>query len=338
LCGGQGTPLYGGLRDRLSDRREEWSLASCATPDCGLVWLHPQPEPEDIGLAYGGAYYTHGTQEPPASTIRRLYHAVERGYFAAAFGYASPDVHLWQRLAGRVLGWFPVRKAAMDFRAMHLTAQPDGRLLELGCGSGRNLVLLRQLGWRVEGLDFDQSAVDVARSEGLDVRLGAIEAQKYQADSFDAVVMCHVIEHVYDPRAVVEECHRVLRPGGRLIVVTPNTTSVLHKQFGRDWYPLEPPRHITMFRRALLGKLAEESGFTIDRLATSLRGAGPNWTLSRRIRARGAADLYQPPSMGERAGAALAIWREWLVSRVSADAGEELVLVARKPARTRGAA
>ncbi|MPY90080.1 MAG: methyltransferase domain-containing protein [Luteitalea sp.] len=330
LCGERGAPLYDGLRDRLLGRPEAWSLVRCRETTCGLLWLDPQPIEEEIALAYAGAYPTHLVHDPPQGLVRRLYLAVERGYFAHAFGYDSPTVRAWQRLTGRALAWLPLRRAGCDFRVMHLTARPGGRLLDVGCGSGAHLMLLRQLGWRVEGVDFDPSAVAAARARGLEVRCGTIDDQGYAAGVFDAVVASHVLEHLFDPVRFIRECSRILAPGGRLVLVTPNTASASHKRFGSSWFPLEPPRHIMMFHSGLLRRLVEQTELTVERLTTSVRGAGPNWMLSRRIQTDGVADLYRPPSRPERVGVYLSALAAWAFCLVSRESGEELVLVARR--------
>ena len=91
------------------------------------------------------------------------------------------------------------------------------------------------------------AAVQVARQRGLEVDCGAVEDQRYPAAAFDAVTLNHVIEHVPDPLATVAECRRLLKPGGRLLMFTPNAGSLAHWMFGRDWRGLEPPRHLHLF-------------------------------------------------------------------------------------------
>ena len=72
---------------------------------------------------------------------------------------------------------------------------------------------------------LDPKAVEAARRRGLDVRLGSVEQQAYASDTFDAVVMSHVIEHVPDPRGLIRECRRILKQGGHFVCITPNCAS-----------------------------------------------------------------------------------------------------------------
>lgn len=77
-------------------------------------------------------------------------------------------------------------------------------------------------GWRVEGVDFDPGAVEVARASGLEVRLESLESQRYPDQSFDAVTMVHLIEHTHDPVGLIHESRRILKPRGQLVILTPN--------------------------------------------------------------------------------------------------------------------
>jgi 2-polyprenyl-3-methyl-5-hydroxy-6-metoxy-1,4-benzoquinol methylase len=103
-------------------------------------------------------------------------------------------------------------------------------------------------GWKVEGLDFDEQAVRRARNiYRLNVKQGTLEEARYPDHSFDAVTLRHVIEHLADPLKTLRECLRVLRPGGTLVVVTPNSESLGHGLTHEYWRGLEVPRHLEYF-------------------------------------------------------------------------------------------
>ena len=329
LCGAQGYRLYDGLEDRLFGVPGLWNLKKCPSPGCGLVWLDPTPLEEDIGKAYE-SYYTHqGRPAPPDTWLRRVYPRLRDAYLARRYSYGE-KMALWKRLFGLLLYLHPGRRADTDFSVMYLLARPGGRLLEVGCGSGRMLRLMKDHGWEVEGVDFDPAAVENARSKGLDVRLGTLEDQNYPDDHFDAVTMSHLVEHVPDPLQLLLESYRILKPGGRMVVVTPNNESLGHKMFGRDWRGLEPPRHLHVFNLASLRQLTSRAGFREFRASSTVRDANGMLIASRYLRKTG---TYQ---MGNKKPLSVHMWArslqflEWALLKASPGAGEEISLVAEK--------
>lgn len=262
LCGRPGEPLHENLRDRLFGAVGSWRLARCSNPRCRLVWLDPMPVAEDIGNAYQG-YYTHDHRIAGESKgfLNRAYHGIKRGYLASRYGYGGDSK---RGVLGR-LGWllylFPIRRSAVDDQVRRLGAHPGGRLLDIGCGSGDWLAGMRDLGWQVRGLDFDAEAVAAAASRGLPIDHGPLEEQRYPDASFDAVTLNHVIEHLPDPLGTLAECRRILRPGGRLMVFTPNSDGLGHLIFKAAWRGLEPPRHLYLFSPTSMRAVLARAGF-----------------------------------------------------------------------------
>lgn len=262
LCGNRGDLLYAGISDRLFEAWGQWNLKRCVNPDCRLMWPDPMPLAQEIGKAYA-KYYTHVPQVDTVKmgVAKRMFLQMKRSYWARKYGYQTMPDNFRTRAMGALMYLIPLRRREADAGIRFLDAKPQGRLLDVGCGSGEWLALMRELGWQVEGLDFDQNAVEVANRNGLKVRCGGLEEQKYPDGSFDAVTLNHVIEHVPDPLQTVTECLRVLKPGGKLVVFTPNNSSLSHQWFKGDWRGLEPPRHLHIFSmNSMLGMLAK-AGF-----------------------------------------------------------------------------
>ena len=205
-----------------------------------------------------------------------------------------------------------------------------GRLLEVGCGGGDSLALLQELGWDAEGVDFDPEAVANARAKGLRVRQGDLAGQGYPSSSFDAVIASHVIEHVPDPEALLVEALRVLRPGGTLVLYTPNAASLGRRHYREDWRGLEPPRHLHVFTPQALSALTRRAGFAEVGWGAPERGS-VILLASRSLRKHGRI-VPDAHTWGERLLREASFYLEALICLVRPRAGEEIRLRARRPA------
>ena len=236
-------------------------MAACRGSRCDLMWLHPPPTSEDSARAYAG-YYTHAPPEPPRRNwLATAYRHLKTAHLAKTFGYAPPALHVWPMAFSPLIYLWPSRRHAAEESIRFLHARPGGRLLDVGCGTGAWLKEMQARGWAVEGVDFDAGAVEVARSAGLHVAVGTIHQQNYPSDHFDAVTLNHVIEHVADPVEVLSTCRRILRPGGKLVLFTPNARALGHRWMGRHWRGLEPPRHLQLFGPQAMATAMRQAGF-----------------------------------------------------------------------------
>jgi len=282
------------------------------------------PVVEDIPKAYK-SYYTHD-EDPaaPDNLARRVYHVIRDAYIASRYRHEKAGISGWARFLGCLIYLNPIRRANIDGNIFFLRSKQNGRLLEVGCGNGATLETLESLGWQVEGVDFDPAAVERARRRGLQVHLGTLSGQGLPAGSFDVVVSNHVIEHVPDPVDLLRECHRVLKPGGNLVVITPNIEGWGHRIYGADWRGLEPPRHLYLFTVGSLAALSARAGFAACKCRSMVRANGV-LLASRILQRAGKVDLRKPSF-------ALRLWAEatglaqWVGLFVDRQAGEEIVL------------
>jgi len=264
LCGQEGVPLYQGLRDRLFEAPGVWSLMECKR--CGLFWLNPMPLPSEILKLYK-TYYTH-TAPHYRPRWREL---IKTSVLAAYYGYPAGG-------GNRVLGFFlsmlgPIRER-VGASVLFLHARDRGKLLDVGCGDGRFLAWMSRLGWEGVGVDLDGVAVQTATERfGVTAFEGTIESTRFPTSSFDVVTMHHVFEHLSDPMKTLAECYRVLRPGGKLVIVTPNAESLASRLSGPTWLGWDPPRHLFIFSQRALHELVIRSGFTVCKLHTLARWA-----------------------------------------------------------------
>lgn len=111
-------------------------------------------------------------------------------------------------------------------------------VLDIACGEGYGSACLSRLGARsVVGVDIDEETVAHAKIKyGIEARVGNAESIPANDDEFDLVVSFETIEHVADPAAFLDECARVCRPGGTLVVSTPNKEVYLHDADPNDFH------------------------------------------------------------------------------------------------------
>jgi len=227
-----------------------------------MTWLDPMPLPADLGKAYT-TYYTHTSHAKPVSGVKekKSKFSIQGEYWAKQYGYPFPRAGFLIRAASWLYYLWPISRWEADAGIRCLRAVPNGRLLDVGCGSGDWLLTMREFGWQVAGNDFDRQAVHAAGEKGLQVNLGSLEDQHLPDNSFDAITLHHVIEHLPDPIQTLKECFRILRPGGKLILFTPNCESLSHSLFKSDWRGLEPPRHLHIFSLGSMAQLLLKAGF-----------------------------------------------------------------------------
>ncbi len=342
VCDCDGEPLYRGLEDRLFGSQGEWTLKKCLNPDCGLVWLDPMPFEKDISKAYEH-YYTHGEEEhslmsvaqsgrlretlKAISPLRRLGRFLRSGFFASAYGYTD-GVSRFQRMAGNSLYLDPFLARRMAREIGYVRCLPRGRLLEVGCAGGSYLEYMQSLGWEVEGVEVDPRSSELARRSGLLVHTGTLQGQRFEDCRFDAIVLSHLLEHVHDPAALLQECYRILKPGGILKVFVPNLESFGHAWFKESWLGLDPPRHIHVFTLRSLRKLILEAGFDAD-LRTSAAIARSIYKISASL-AAGSVPQSQAGRLALAFKAYLFDLCESLGVLFSKGCGEEIVLEGKK--------
>ncbi|GAB4264381.1 MAG: hypothetical protein Kow0092_16010 [Deferrisomatales bacterium] len=144
---------------------------------------------------------------------------------------------------------------------------PGGALLDLGCGRGEMARFFRELGYRVEGVDVSKDNVGHMEALGFPAhRLDLNEPLPFPDGAYEAVALLDVIEHVVQAERLAAECFRVLRPGGWLLLSTPNHAFYkrrLRALAGRP--PDEEGYHFRFFIRRKLRALLERTGFRIER-------------------------------------------------------------------------
>ena len=323
VCGSSGAVRYRGLVDRLFSSPGEWSISECSNDACGTLWLDPAPLPDDLGEAYRD-YFTHERYGLP-----RLSRA-KRAYLESTYGTGKPR-SLSDRLLAGIFALRYRRKLEADDQICHIDIEDGLKVLDIGCGDGRTLWTLKQLGCEATGVEFDGEAAATARKLGLDVRLGSLDEQGFAAATFDAILMSHVIEHLPDPKATLVECLRILKPGGQLRMLTPNAGAWGHGHFGRDWMALDPPRHLNIFTPPGMTSLLRSAGFSDVVVGSTPSGADRIAVMSRRIRRTGRGGIMERFEWLEKRYGRAMLVVERLVNANGRGRGSQLVVKASKP-------
>jgi len=283
FCRQEGALLYDNLRDRIFEAPGLWRFVGC--PHCRLIWLNPRPTLGEIQKAYA-QYYTHHVLQPKpaAASLRKK---IKRAILSGTFGYRHLARSWTTEVLGKVLSVFPFLRGIVVSRVMYLHGSWAGKLLDVGCGNGWFIAQMRDLGWDVLGLEPDALAAKQAHEQhGVAVHIGSLEEAGLPDDSFDAITMHHVIEHVPHPNQTLRECARLLKPNGRLVIMTPNIQSLGHKVFREAWLHLDPPRHLYLFSHQALFRGLELAGLKLVALRTISRLTG-TWSGSSLIRKNG---------------------------------------------------
>jgi SAM-dependent methyltransferase len=193
-----------------------------------LVYVHPKPPEEDLPGIY------------------REYHARDGGNDAG-----------WNRLMEKVF-----REAADHLDASRNGSAPP-RLLDVGCGYGGFVSLMRGRGWDAEGVDPSPVTVDAASAKGIPVRLGTLDGFSRSVPPYQAITMFYVLEHLFDPMSALRKVFALLEPGGVLLVRVPDTTPIVRllSPVGLGDGLYDPPFHLFDFSPGVLARMLAEAGF-----------------------------------------------------------------------------
>jgi SAM-dependent methyltransferase len=270
LCGvTEGSVLFVERDPRAPDGERSFGVVECQ--GCGLIYLSPRPEGSEMAAYYREEYYddlgpVRGSERRPSGSLRRrlLRSLLERFYHypikpgdapsraTGVSGLMKTACLYLERLRLRVRG----REAAI------IPFTGDGRLLDVGCGTGNGLEFFSDLGWHVTGVEMSPYAASMARRHlGCDVLVGEFEEVPLGDESFDVVRFSHNLEHLASPRKALEKARRVLRPAGLLWIEVPNVASIERRLFGRHWFCWDLPRHLYHFTPETLERLLASTGF-----------------------------------------------------------------------------
>ena len=230
ICGQDRARVVYELKDTNYGCPGTFILVQCTT--CGLVYQNPRPS-----LAEMGKYYPVEQYHPFKALRNRE---------------AAKPAPLHAR------------------RARALTVKLGaGQILDVGCGSGLFLVVMRQLGWQCTGVEPNNEAAQFARERlQLQVHTGDISSIE-ASEKFDLVTFWDVLEHTRSPRATLKRAYKLLKPSGTLAINVPNWDSLERRIFRENWIALDAPRHLYHFTPQTLPDMLSLCGFVVESVTAS---------------------------------------------------------------------
>lgn len=249
LCGAERAELYAEAPDRFLPKSGElYPLRRCV--QCNMVYLNPRPREADSGRFYEHAeYLPFASLTPNRSVLARLYDLLRRANLN------------WKR---RVVTDCLQRAEGGGQRAKGRLPLATCHLLDVGCGTGEFLAVMKAAGWQVEGLERDERAAVWAREHHqISLATGSVEQLSASTQQYDIVTLWHVLEHLYDPGQALEIIARRLRENGVLLIAVPNIAGIDARVYKSNWVALDAPRHVNHFSLDTLARLGSKHGLTL---------------------------------------------------------------------------
>jgi SAM-dependent methyltransferase len=238
-CGSDAFDLLGTFRDVEFDNPGEFPYVRCR--ECGLIYLHIRPTPAELHLYYPAEY------QPFRTAIQ-------------------DERYPWMR-------WARQRNIHKYCQVVEQgSSLSDGRILDVGCSTGIFLDAMRSKGWETIGVEISAEAVQYAQHRfGLDVFPGQLSDNQFDPESFDAITLWNVFEHLFEPFETLKETYRLLKNEGVLIMVFPSWESLDRQIFGESWIGFDAPRHLFVYPRSVYRNMIQTAGLEIVQLQP-----GPN--------------------------------------------------------------
>lgn len=227
--GAPACPICGNAHASARGMVRDYRIFSC--PACHALFVSPFPTDEQLSAFYSGVYFSGGQK---------------------GGGYMDYDADKRATL--------PTLNIFLDRLE---TFVPKGKLLDVGAATGFFLEQAQSRGWEVSGNEFSSDAAEKAKQRGIPMTVGELHPEHYPLASFDAVTMLDVIEHVRDPRRTIRDVVSLTRPGGCILLNTPDVGSLYARILGLRWHAVTPPEHLVLFSEKTLRRLLEDTGLEV---------------------------------------------------------------------------
>lgn len=239
ICGQKAYEVFIKIDDYRYGAKDGFCVVKCQ--NCGLLFTNPRLSEQAVNIASEESFGPWDKNKSRAakklSLFIRRHPALRR---------------IWHQITGEYLS--------------EILERSKGRVLDLGCGFGDILEDLTRKGCDACGVETNPMAVEACLKKRLKVSCGTLEEAHFENESFDTVILCHVIEHLPHPKAALKEIYRILKPEGLALVYCPNAGSYFADFFGKYWQGWAIPLHFYHFTDRTIKDLVEGAGFKINRM------------------------------------------------------------------------
>ncbi len=265
LCENNNTDFFCKLRS-IDFKGELFTLEKCRR--CGLFFINPRPTEEEIKKYYPDKdYYAYSQAEKEfqvqdKNKFRKLINSIRRATIIEYYA-GKRDYPVFLKLKNRILAFFGRHRFGSAPQGLKV-----GTILDVGCGDGRFLSHLKDLGWEVTGVEVNSYAAEKARKRGLDVYDKDLLDIDFGGKTFDVVRIWSVLEHLHQPSLTLKKINQILKKDGFLITQTPNFNSLARKFFKENWAAFDTPRHLYSFNQKTLKRITEKNNFEVLKILT----------------------------------------------------------------------
>jgi len=213
----------------------ENSLLRCKK--CGLIFVHPQPSPNDIKKIYNSQYF----QNQDSNSLGYENYIKDRPNIVKTFEKRLKNI-----------------KKLLNF-------QPGVKVLDIGCAAGFFLEAAKSKGFDAYGVEISEYASRIAKNNLSPEKIfnGTLAQVKLPDNSFGLITMWDCIEHIADPEGELSKIYDLLCGDGLLVLTTPNTSSLAHKIFKQKWMGYKDKEHLYYFSDKNLSLLLKIAGFKV---------------------------------------------------------------------------
>jgi len=234
--------------DRMYNLREKkYQLIKCK--NCGTRQLNDIPDEKEIGDFYPSSY------EPLTKKVVNFEENIK-------LIKISQDVSFFGKVKG-LFYHFPFRLRVNRTLPKY---KNGSRLLDIGCGSGSFLLLAKRFGFEVYGVEPSAFDDELNTRAGLQIHHGFLKDARFKENYFDVITINHVIEHMQKPSEVFAEIQRIAKPGGTIVIATPNANSLGFWIFGKYWLNTDTPRHIYLFSKQNIVEYAKKAKLKTEKV------------------------------------------------------------------------